>query len=214
MLNSLRHCLGQSIAIFTCLMMFPLIAGATETSNSDTSNEQMAQVTSVSQLSDVQPTDWAFGALQSLVERYGCVAGYPDSTYLGNRALTRYEFTAGLNACLDRINELIATASADVVTKADFATLERLQAEFARELATLRDRVDSLEVATAELEANQFSTTTQLVGQALFAVAGAFGDEKANSDESVDDNVFLSERVRLLFNSSFSGRDKDRKSVV
>lgn len=37
----------------------------------------MSQVTSVSQLSDVQPTDWAFQALQSLVERYGCIAGYP-----------------------------------------------------------------------------------------------------------------------------------------
>ena len=39
--------------------------------------EEVAQVTSVSQLSDVQPTDWAFQALQSLVERYGCIAGYP-----------------------------------------------------------------------------------------------------------------------------------------
>jgi len=37
----------------------------------------MAQITSVSQLSDVQPTDWAFQALQSLVERYGVIAGYP-----------------------------------------------------------------------------------------------------------------------------------------
>jgi len=37
----------------------------------------LEQVTSVSQLSDVQPTDWAFQALQSLVERYGCIAGYP-----------------------------------------------------------------------------------------------------------------------------------------
>ena len=39
--------------------------------------EVMSQVTSVSQLSDVQPNDWAFQALQSLVERYGCAAGYP-----------------------------------------------------------------------------------------------------------------------------------------
>lgn len=71
-------------------------------------NQPMAQVTSVSQLSDVQPTDWAFQALQSLVERYGCIAGYPDSTYRGNRALTRYEFAAGLNACLDRVNRALA----------------------------------------------------------------------------------------------------------
>ena len=63
--------------------------------------EYMDQVTSVTQLSDVQPTDWAFQALQSLVERYGCIAGYPDGTYKGNRAMTRFEFAAGLNACLD-----------------------------------------------------------------------------------------------------------------
>ncbi len=61
----------------------------------------IAQITSVSKLSDVRPTDWAFQALQSLVERYGCIAGYPDGTYRGNRALTRYEFAAGLNTCLD-----------------------------------------------------------------------------------------------------------------
>ncbi|MDB9379148.1 iron uptake porin, partial [Nodularia sphaerocarpa] len=98
----------------------------------------IGQVTSVSQFSDVQPTDWAFQALQSLVERYGCIAGYPNSTYRGNRALTRYEFAAGLNACLDRVNELIATATADVITRQDLATLQRLQEEFSAELATLR----------------------------------------------------------------------------
>jgi len=55
-------------------------------------NDALAQVTSVNQLLDVQPTDWAFQALQSLVERYGCIAGYPDGSYRGNRALNRYEF--------------------------------------------------------------------------------------------------------------------------
>lgn len=34
---------------------------------------QLAQITSVSELSDVQPTDWAYQALQSLVEQYGCI---------------------------------------------------------------------------------------------------------------------------------------------
>jgi BMFP domain-containing protein YqiC len=98
--------------------------------------------------------------LQSLVERYSCIAGHPDETYRVNHALTRYEFAAGLNACLDRVNELIATASTDLVSKEDLATLQRLQEEFGTELATLRGRVDSLEAQTAEVEANQFSTTT------------------------------------------------------
>ncbi|MCC8456036.1 iron uptake porin, partial [Streptomyces rochei] len=57
---------------------------------SEDNTSSMDQVTSVSQLSDVKPTDWAFQALQSLVERYGCIAGYPDGTYRGNRAMTRY----------------------------------------------------------------------------------------------------------------------------
>ncbi|MGB7083959.1 MAG: S-layer protein, partial [Phormidesmis sp.] len=39
---------------------------------------QLAQVTSVSELSDVQPGDWAFTALQRLVEEYGCLEGFPD----------------------------------------------------------------------------------------------------------------------------------------
>jgi len=101
-------------------------------------------VTSVSQLSDVKPTDWAFTALQSLVERYGCIAGYPDRSFRGKQATSRYEFAAGLNACLDKINEIISTGLADKVSKEDLATLKRLQEEFASELATLRGRVTVL----------------------------------------------------------------------
>ncbi|MEH2449282.1 MAG: iron uptake porin [Nostoc sp.] len=171
-------------------------------SNEGNQNNAQSQVTSVSQFSDVQPTDWAFQALQSLVERYGCIAGYPNSTYRGNRALTRYEFAAGLNACLDRVNELIATATADLVTKQDLATLQRLQEEFSAELATLRGRVDSLEARTAELEANQFSTTTKLVGEAVFAVSDAFGGNTGDNNKAV-----FQDRVRLDLQTSFTGRD-------
>ena len=112
----------------------------------------LGQVTSVSQLSDVKPTDWAFQALQSLVERYGCIAGYPDKTYRGNRAMTRYEFAAGLNSCMDRVNDLIAASTADMVKKEDLATLRKLQEQFAAELTTLRGRVDGLESKVATLE--------------------------------------------------------------
>ncbi len=175
-------------------------------------SDSMSQVTSVSQFSDVQPTDWAFQALQSLVERYGCIAGYPNSTYRGNRAMTRYEFAAGLNACLDRVNELIATATADLVTKQDLATLQRLQEEYSAELATLRGRVDGLEARTSELEANQFSTTTKLVGEAVFAVSDVFGNNRAvpggNPTQNLDSNTTFSDRVRLNLLSSFTGKDQ------
>jgi len=165
--------------------------------------EPMAQVTSVSQLSDVKPTDWAFQALQSLVERYGCIVGYPDKTYRGNRALTRYEFAAGLNACLDRVNELIAAGTADLVKKEDLLTVQKLQEEFAAELATLRGRVDALEARTATLEKQQFSTTTKLNGEVIFSLASAYGAAPGFKDAQ----PVLNDRVRLNLVTSFTGKD-------
>ena len=175
--------------------------------------ETQGQVTSVSQLSDVRPTDWAFQALQSLVERYGCIAGYPDGTFRGNRAMTRYEFAAGLNACLDKVNELIKAGTTNLATKDDLAALQRLQEEFAAELATLRGRVDALDARTAELEANQFSTTTKLTGEAIFALSddfggnvGLFGRDNRRVGSNENEAVFQ-QRVRLNLNTSFTGRD-------
>ncbi|MGD1910238.1 MAG: iron uptake porin [Rivularia sp. (in: cyanobacteria)] len=174
----------------------------------------MSQITSVSQFSDIQPTDWAFQALQSLVERYGCIAGYPNSTFRGNRAITRYEFAAGLNACLDRINELTKIATANQLNQEDLATLQRLQSEFSPELATLRGRIDALETSTAQLEANQFSNTTKLKGEVIFNVANTFGDGKADSDNNpnndldLESNTTFSNRLRLNLFSSFTGKDR------
>ncbi len=176
----------------------------------NTSNSQSA-VTSVSQLSDVKPTDWAFQALQSLVERYGCIAGYPDKTYRGNRAMTRYEFAAGLNACMDRVNDLIAASTADMVKKEDLATLRKLQEQFSAELATLRGRVDGLEGKVATLEKQQFSTTTKLRGEVIFAISGALGDKKATANGTgglpIDNNTVFQDRVRLSLSTSFTGKD-------
>lgn len=171
------------------------------------------QVTSVSQLTDVQPTDWAFGALQSLVERYSCMAGYPDQTFRGHRSLGRYEFAAGLNACLDRINQLLTSATANLVQREDLQALQRLQEEFAAELATLRGRVETLEAQATTLEAQQFSTTTKLTGQVIFALTGGSfsgdriiaptGVEIANEDPSST----LIYRASLNLNTSFRGTD-------
>ncbi len=164
-------------------------------------SELMSQLNSVSQLTDVKPTDWAYQALQSLVERYGCIVGYPDKTYRGNRSLSRYEFAAGLNACMDRISELIAASTSDLVKKEDLVALQKMQEEFAAELAVLRGRVDALEVRTATLEKQQFSTTTKLFGNAIFAAVGAFGDSVQK------DQIAMQYRVSLNLATSFTGHD-------
>ena len=77
-------------------------------------NNSIGQVTNVNQLRDVSPTDWAYEALRSLVDRYGCISGFPNQTYRGNQPLSRYEFAAGLNSCLNQIERLIASAESSV----------------------------------------------------------------------------------------------------
>ncbi|MGC8452675.1 MAG: iron uptake porin [Cylindrospermopsis raciborskii] len=181
------------------------------TSVAQLSSDKISQTTSVSQFRDVQPRDWAFQALQSLVERYNCISGYPDGTFRGNRTLNRFEFAASLNACLERVSELIASSTADAVKKEDLATLQRLQEEFSAELATLRGQVDALEARTSELEGNQFSTTTKLKGEVIFGLTQAFGKGVAgNPATSIDSNsnFTFSDRVRLTLESSFTGKDK------
>ncbi|MBE9126239.1 iron uptake porin [Coleofasciculus sp. LEGE 07081] len=162
-------------------------------------SDSMEQVTNVSQLRDVSPGDWAYEALRSLVERYGCIAGYPDGTFRGNRAMTRYEFAAGLNACLQQIERLIVTGADG---GANLTTLRRLIQEFEAELATLGAQVDNLEGRVAFLEDHQFSTTTKLAGEVIFGLADAFGDE-VNDDV----NTVFHDRVRLNFLTSFTGKD-------
>ncbi len=126
------------------------------------------QVTSIGQFSDLRPEDWAYQALQKLVEQYGCVAGYPDGTFRGTRAISRYEAAALLNACLDRITETTDQ-------------LKKLLLEFEKELAVLRGRVDGLEAKVGELEAMQFSTTTRLMGVTAMYLNTASGPNKAVS---------------------------------
>lgn len=214
------------VAIIASIVSSELSTNATEV-NKNSENNSMSQITSVSQLSDVQPTDWAFQSLQSLVERYGCIEGYPDRTFRGNRALTRYEFAAGLNACLDRIQELIAASTPSFVSKEDLASLQRLQENFAAELATIRGRIDALETRTTQLEANQFSTTTKLKGEAIFAVTDVLSGDNVrvnlpaapfnpitgapqSSREFITprQNTVFVNRVRLNFLTSFTGQDE------
>jgi BMFP domain-containing protein YqiC len=162
------------------------------------SKDSLGQVTNVSQFRDVQPSDWAYEALSQIVQKYGCLQGYPDGTYRGNRALSRYEFAAGLNACLRQIEALIGNQP-ESVSRRDFEALQRLTEEFRTELATLGTRVDNLEGRTAFLEQRQFSTTTKLAGEAIFAYTDSIDDRNSPG--------ILGDRIRLDLRTSFTGRD-------
>jgi hypothetical protein len=172
-------------------MVAPVAANAADLNMAAVNQYSSEQVTSVTQFSDVQPTDWAYQALSQLVERYGCVAGYPNGTYGGGKAMTRYEAAALLNACLDRVTEVTDE-------------LKRLQAEFAQELTVLRGRVDKLEAQVGQLEATQFSTTTKLRGEASFVLGGV--DDYQTKGGDVTHTAFNYD-LRLNLDTSFTGKD-------
>lgn len=210
--------------------LFTQAAIAQETSVNDLLNQidaynaegTMSQGVGASQFSDVSPSDWAFQALDDLVRRYDCLKGYPNGTFRGNRALSRYEFAAGLNACLQQIERLIAETTADFATKEDLETMRRLMQEFEAELATLGTRVDNLESRVAFLEDNQFSTTTKLQGEVIFGLTDIFQDSSPQtiaagvvnsapniqSTDNDDTNTIFGYRARLTFNTSFTGQDQ------
>ncbi|MDJ0746511.1 MAG: iron uptake porin [Xenococcaceae cyanobacterium MO_167.B27] len=167
--------------------------------------ENIDQVTNVNQLRDVSPTDWAYEALRSLVDRYGCIAGYPNQTYRGSRALSRYEFAAGLNSCLNQIERLIA--SSEAVVRDDIDTINRLTQQFEAELASIGGRIHNLESRTAFLEDNQFSTTTKLRGEVIFGLASVFAGSKNDGDDDIDNVAVFGDRIRLELETSFTGED-------
>ena len=121
--------------------------------------------------------------------------------------MSRYEAAALLNACLDRVTEVTDE-------------LKRLMAEFEKELAVLKGRVDGLEAKVGELEATQFSTTTKLRADTRWVLGGlVFGGDsplynKSNNTYGVGkdaiplrDAVTFNYDVRLNFDTSFTGKD-------
>jgi hypothetical protein len=166
------------------------------------SDNDLGQITNVESLRDVAPTDWAYEALRNLVNRYGCISGFPDRTFRGSQPLSRYEFAAGLNSCLNQIERLIA--SNESVSQEDLATIQSLKQKFEKELESLGNKLDDLTEKTALLEDNQFSTTTKLTGEAIFSLTGATG---GNPEAGDDPQIVFNDRLRLTLNTSFSGKD-------
>jgi hypothetical protein len=185
----------KSFLVAGAVVTTPLVASAADLNIAAVNQYSQEQATSITQFSDVKPSDWAYQALTNLVESYGCVAGYPNGTYGGSQSMTRFEAAALLNACLDRVTEVTDE-------------LKRLQNEFANELAVIRGRVDKLEVKVGTLEATQFSTTTKLRGEANFVLGGVDNAWTPGKTGSTDvGNTAFNYDLRLNFDTSFTGKD-------
>ncbi len=168
-------------------------------------DDQMAQVTGVSELSNVQPQDWALMELRSLGERYHC------QTDFGNHPWNRYEFARVLKICLDNVSKFVS----DKVTIADkdLILIQRLQKEFQQELTHLKQRIESVEDRNRQLAAQEFSPTTRLIGQTTFGIQGTNSPgvdlypRDGIKERTAKTNLTFASNVQLTLATSFTGRD-------
>lgn len=180
------------------LIINPGTHSQAEKSATSIAQNSLAQINRVQDLRDIQPTDWSYQALQNLIERYSCLTGFPDLTYRGRQAISRAEFAVGLNSCLNSIEQKISQT--ENIPQNDIDTLLRLMQEFQSELAILQGSTDGAQARLQDLEATQFSSTTKLQGEAIFAGADVLSDD-------TDTSTVLGYRLRLDLKTSFRGND-------
>ena len=142
----------------------------------------------------VKPGDWQYKALQDVATKYGCNAN------LNNQPVSQIDFARGLNTCLGKVEPMLAQQPSSV-TPADLEVIKRLTQEYRAQLTEIDGRLTVVDKKVAQLQANQFSTTTKLKGEAIFNVTGALSGANSN-------NTVFGDRVRLLFETSFSGKDR------
>ena len=70
--------------------------------------------------------------------------------------------------------------------------------------------MDKLDGRVAFLEDHQFSTTTRLNGEVIFAISDLFGDRDRLGNEYGNQETVFQDRVRLAFDTSFTGKDRLR----
>lgn len=113
----------------------------TATANSPAGDApQIADVLPAGDFIDVPPTHWAYGAVNSLAENYGCLAGYPDGTFRGDELVTRYEFAAAMDVCLGNLLQLVESPTSDASVDEILTDLADLQ----QELGSLESDVDAI----------------------------------------------------------------------
>jgi hypothetical protein len=175
------------------------------------------------------PTDhWAYDAVNQL-QKDGIVIGYPDGTYGGKRAMSRYEFAVAIARLLPMIpmeggpdvnldpyakksdlnkyalkSEIPTMPMLDnLATKADVNALRRLVDEFRDELAALGVDVDALKRDVCALGARVDAIEAELKRVRFTGDVNVFGIA-GNADEGT---VYdLDERMNPSFND---GGDKN-----
>ena len=158
---------------------------------------------------DVPTNHWAYDAIAELAAK-GLIEGYPDGTFKGDRAMTRYEMAMVVARLLARIESIqIPAPQAPQVTKADLDAIQRLVNEFRAELAALGVRVTALEEEVNAIKAKL--DNVRITGNYLVydnwerTASGASVNGNGNTGSTDSSTKALLPRVQQLFRIQFDG---------
>ena len=139
---------------------------------SQAARQRDASVVAVNELSDVKGNEWAYTAVQDLVEKYDVLEGYPDGTYKGQKPSTRFELAAAVYDLATYFSDEIA------LDREDLSKLAKLLDEFSNEIKTIQGRVDKLETKVTELD-----TRTGTLESKTATLEGEVAEHKVLLDE-------------------------------
>jgi Carbohydrate-selective porin, OprB family len=203
------------------------------TVSSEPTTEQINQAT---EATEIKPGDWAYQTLQSLNTKYSC-ADAPTGNHTLSREEFATSLNGCIQSIEQLVarrprralkKRRVAPAPEVVtpppaapemappppepvqppapvepqVSQQDLDQLKQLVQSFSTELQGVDARIKALDGRITALKDQSFSTTTKLVGEAIFAVTGLAG-----GPNSASRNTIFSDRVRLNFRSSFTGKD-------
>jgi len=172
-------------------LLIPLNASAAEFNLRDVSNySDIEEVESITDFSEVYPSDWAFQAITDVTRSRGCSALIPKGT------ISRFEAAQILNSCVQDVAQLTELEA-------------RLVNEFRPELSLIKARVDNLENRVNEFEAGSFSDTTTASFSADFAVGSL--DGLADKGEQTLQGYYS---YGIDLSSSFTGEDSFDVSII
>ncbi len=97
----------------------------------------------------------------------------------------------------------------EVVNQQDLDRLKGLVQSFSAELQGVDSRLQAAEDKVTKLQAQSFSTTTKLNGEAIIGISG-YGGNGNGVGTNGRTGTILSNRVRLNFDTSFTGKDRLR----
>jgi Carbohydrate-selective porin, OprB family len=157
---------------------------------------------SASKTGSLELSDSNVQFLKSFNDRHKCGIANIDA------AISRADFANNIVVCLTS-TEVKLAQDPNAIPARELAQLKEVVEQFSNEVSYLGNRVETVEKKLATVQkASSFSTTTKLAGEVIVGVIG--NSSQTRTGDTNGGNITFADRVRLNFDTSFTGKDRLR----